>query len=314
MWAFVLRRIVALIPVALLVVFITFILIHLVPGNPAYTILGETASKSSVKLLDEKLGLNQPLATQFVQYLWHVVHGNLGTSLVYGESVSSLIVSRLPVTVELSILVVFFALMLAIPLGVAAAVRANTWVDSGARLLALAGAAVPNFWLALVLVLVFSVTWRLLPTLGWSPLSQGIGPNLVHLILPMAVLVPQLIAVISRVLRGEMLEVLHNLYVQVARSKGLKESRVIWKHALRNAVIPVVTVVGLQIGGLLGGVVITESIFSLPGMGELVYTAIYQRDYPVLQGCVLFFALVVLLANLAVDVVYALIDPRIQYS
>jgi peptide/nickel transport system permease protein len=313
MWIFLVRRLLALIPVALLVVLITFSLIHLVPGNPAYTILGEQASATAVRLLDAKLGLDKPLPVEFVQYLWQVAHGNLGQSLVDQQSVMSLIVTRLPVTVELAVLAMLLSLAVAIPTGIVAAVRPNTWIDAAARFLALAGAAVPNFWMALVLVLVFAVTLRWLPALGWAPLSQGLGQNLVHLVMPMIVLALPLAAVTSRVLRGEMLEVLHNFYIQAARAKGLPETRVILKHAFRNALIPVVTVLGLQLGGLLGGVVITEEIFSLPGMGQLVVNAIFERDYPVLQGTVLFMALAVLVANLAVDVVYAFIDPRIQY-
>jgi peptide/nickel transport system permease protein len=192
-------------------------------------------------------------------------------------------------------------------------VRPNTWIDALARLLALVGAALPNFWLALVLVFVVAVSVHWFPVLGWVPLSQSIGANLQHVVLPVVVLALPLIAVTSRVLRGEMLEVLHNLYIQVARAKGVPEVRVTFRHALRNALIPVVTVVGLQVGGLLGGGVITEEIFSLPGMGQLVVTSIVERDYPTLQGTVLFMAVVVLLANLCVDLVYALIDPRIQY-
>jgi peptide/nickel transport system permease protein len=310
---FILRRLLALMPVAVLVVLMTFSLIHLVPGNPAYTILGEQASPTAVRLLDIKLGLTRPLPAQFAQYLWGVLHGNFGQSLVDQQSVLSLIVTRLPVTVELSVLAIAVSLVVAIPTGILAAVRPNTWVDAAARVLALAGAAVPNFWMALVLVLVFAVTLRWLPALGFVPLSGGIGANLVHLVLPTIVLALPLAAVTSRVLRGEMLEVLHHFYVRAARAKGLGESRVVLKHAFRNALIPVVTVLGLQLGGLLGGVVITEEIFSLPGMGQLVVTAIFERDYPVLQGTVLFMALVVLVANLAVDIVYALIDPRIQY-
>ncbi len=314
MAGFILRRLLNLIPVALIVLLVTFSLIHLTPGNPAYTILGEQASKSAVRLLDQKMGLNQPLAIQFLSYINHAIHGNLGRSLLDNEPVSQLIGTRLPVTLELSVLAVALSLVIAVPMGILAAYRANTWIDSVSRVLALVGAAVPNFWLALLLVYVFGVSLRWLPSLGWVPLNQGIGQNLLHLILPVIVLALPLVATTSRVLRGELIEVLHSLYIQVARAKGLKEWAVVMRHGFKNAVIPVVTVVGLQVGFLLGGVVITETIFSLPGMGQLVVDAIFQRDYIMLQGSVLFLALVVLLANLAVDLSYAWLDPRIRYN
>jgi peptide/nickel transport system permease protein len=303
-----------LIPVALVVLLVTFSLIHLAPGNPAYTILGEQASKQAVKLLDIKMGLNRPLPTQFLVYLWHVVHGNLGRSLLDNEPVGHLIISRLPITLELTILAMALALIVALPIGILAGYRPNTWIDSLSRLLALVGAAVPNFWLALLLIWVFAVRFRWMPALGWVPLSQGLGQNLYHIALPVVVLALQLVAITSRVLRGELMEVLHQLFVQVARAKGINEWGVVMRHGVRNALIPVITVVGLQVGGLLGGVVITEEIFSLPGMGQLVVNSIFNRDYITLQGTVLFLALVVLLANLAVDLLYAAIDPRIRYN
>jgi peptide/nickel transport system permease protein len=311
---FIVRRLLNLIPVALVVLLVTFSLIHLAPGNPAYTILGEQASKQAVKLLDIKMGLNRPLPTQFLVYLWHVVHGNMGRSLLDNEPVGHLIISRLPITLELTILAMALALIVALPIGILAGYRPNTWIDSLSRLLALVGAAVPNFWLALLLIWVFAVKLRWMPALGWVPLSQGIGQNLYHIALPVVVLALQLVAITSRVLRGELMEVLHQLFVQVARAKGINEWGVVMRHGVRNALIPVITVVGLQVGGLLGGVVITEEIFSLPGMGQLVVNSIFNRDYITLQGTVLFLALVVLLANLAVDLLYAAIDPRIRYN
>ncbi|PSR20821.1 MAG: glutathione ABC transporter permease GsiC [Sulfobacillus acidophilus] len=314
MAGFIIRRVLNLIPVAFVVLLVTFSLIHIAPGNPAYTILGDQASKSAVQLLDRKMGLNRPLVVQFLTYLNQVIHGNLGRSLLDNEPVASLIVTRLPVTLELSVLAIALSLAVALPIGVLAAYHANTWVDSLSRVLALIGAAVPNFWLALLLVYVFAVSLRWLPSLGWVPLNQGVGQNLEHLILPVVVLALPLIATTSRVLRGTLIEVLHLLYIQVARAKGLQERTVVLRHGFKNALIPVVTVVGMQVGLLLGGVVITESIFSLPGMGQLVVDAIFDRDYMVLQGSVLFMAMAVLLANLIVDLCYAWLDPRIRYN
>jgi len=314
MVSFIIRRIASLIPVAFVVVVVTFSLIHLTPGNPAYTILGEQASSQAVHRLDVKLGLTLPLWQQFIMYLEHVLEGNLGVSLLDGQPVLTLIVTRLPVTLELAALAVLVSLLVALPTGILAAYRPNTWIDSLSRLLALVGAAVPNFWLALLLVYFFAVNLKWLPSLGWVPLTQSVGSNIVHLILPVLILAFPLAAVTSRVLRGELLEVMRVLYIQVARAKGVNEWTVVMRHGLRNALVPVVTVIGLQIGGLLGGVVITESIFSLPGMGQLVVNAIFDRDYPVLDGSVLFMAVVVLVANLAVDLVYAWLDPRIRYQ
>lgn len=314
MLTFIVRRILTLIPVAFIVLVVTFSLIHLTPGNPAYTILGEQASPQAVHLLDVKMGLTQPVAGQFIHYVGQVAQGRLGVSLLDGQSVMSLILTRLPVTLELAVLAVLLSLAIALPTGILAAYRPNTWVDSLSRVLALIGAAVPNFWLALLLVYVFAVGLHWLPSLGWIPLSQSVPGNLVHLVLPVIVLALPLAAVTSRVLRGELIEVMHLLYIQVARAKGISEWTVVMRHGLRNALVPVVTVVGLQIGALLGGVVITETIFSLPGMGQLVVNAIFDRDYPVLDGSVLFMAFVVLLANLCVDLAYAWLDPRIRYS
>lgn len=314
MGIFIVRRILVLIPVALLVLIITFSLIHLTPGNPAYVILGEEASKESVKLLDIKLGLNLPLTTQFFRYVRGVVTGHLGHSLINGHSVLYLLISRLPVTAELSLLAMVVALVLAVPAGVLAAVHRNSWIDNVTRVVALTGIAMPNFWLALLLVYIFAVVLRWFPALGWVPLGQSLPGNLYHLVLPVIVLALPLTAVTSRILRGEMLEVLHLLYIQAARAKGVPEPRVLFRHALRNALIPVVTVVGLQLGALLGGVVITETIFTLPGMGQLVVSAIFNRDYPVLDGAVLFLAWVVLTVNLLVDIAYAALDPRIRYQ
>lgn len=313
MITFIFRRFLTLIPVAFIVIIVTFSLIHLTPGNPAYTILGEQASRQAVHQLDIKLGLTQPLWQQFIAYIGQVMQGNFGVSLLGGQRVLSLIITRLPVTLELAVLSIAVSLLIALPTGILAAYKPNSWMDSISRVLALVGAAVPNFWLALLLVYIFAVGLHWLPALGWVPLTQNLGSNLVHLILPVIVLALPLAAVTSRVLRGELIEVMRLLYIQVARAKGLNEWIVVMRHGLRNALVPVVTVIGLQVGGLLGGVVITESIFSLPGMGQLVVNAIFNRDYPVLDGSVLFMAGVVLMANLAIDIIYVILDPRIRY-
>lgn len=314
MVSYISRRLLSFIPVALILIIFTFSLIHLTPGNPAYTILGQEASEENVKLLEAKLGLDQPLTVQFLRYLAKTLHGDFGNSLFGGQPVLDLIATRIPVTLELALLAILLSLCIALPLGILSAKRPNSWIDHFSRLLALAGAAVPTFWLSLILVFLLSVTVQWLPSLGWVPLSEGVGDNLIHLIIPVFVLSLPLSAMESRMLRGEMLEVLNQVYIQVARAKGLRQRVVLLRHALRNAVLPVITIIGLQMGTLLGGAVIVESIFSLPGMGQLVFDSIVQRDYSVLNGCVLFMGGTILLTNLAVDVLYAFLDPRIRYS
>jgi peptide/nickel transport system permease protein len=298
----------------LILIIFTFSLIHLTPGNPAYTILGQEASKENVQLLEAKLGLDQPLTVQFYRYMSNTLRGDFGNSLFGGQPVINLIVTRIPITLELAILAILLSLCFSLPLGILSAKYPNSWIDHFSRLLALAGAAVPTFWLSLILVFILSVTVQWLPSLGWVPLSGGLGDNLIHLIIPVFALSLPLSAMESRMLRGEMLEVLSQVYIQVARAKGMRLRAVLLRHALRNAVLPVVTIIGLQMGTLLGGAVIVESIFSLPGMGQLVFDSIVQRDYSVLNGCVLFMGGTILFTNLVVDVLYAFLDPRIRYS
>ncbi|MFC5650360.1 ABC transporter permease [Paenibacillus solisilvae] len=314
MTSYVGRRLLWFIPVSLLLIIFTFSLIHLVPGNPAHTILGEEASPEAVKLLEAKLGLDQPLSVQFFDYLSDTLRGNFGNSLYGSQPVIELIITRLPVTLEISVLAILLSLAISLPLGILAARRPNSWIDHTGRLIALAGAAVPTFWVSLILVFLLSVTVRWFPALGWVPLSEGVGSNLYHLVMPVMALSLPLAAMESRMLRGEMLEVLSQVYIQVARAKGMREKAVLLRHGLRNAILPVITVIGLQMGGLLGGAVLIESIFSLPGMGQLVLNAIVQRDYPVVNGTVLFMGGTILFTNLLVDVIYAFLDPRIRYS
>jgi peptide/nickel transport system permease protein len=308
------RRLLWFIPVCLLLITFTFSLIHLVPGNPAHSILGEEASPESIRLLEAKLGLDKPLSVQFVDYLTNTLQGNLGNSLYGSQPVVKLIISRLPVTLEIAVLAILMSLCISLPLGIWSAKYPNSWIDHFGRFMALAGAAVPTFWVSLILVFLFSVTVQWFPSLGWVPLSEGLASNLYHLIMPVFALSLPLAAMESRMLRGEMLEVLNQVYIQVARAKGMRQRVVLLRHALRNAILPVVTVVGLQMGGLLGGAVIIESIFSLPGMGQLVLNAIVQRDYPVVNGSVLFMGGTIIFTNLIVDVLYAFLDPRIRYS
>ncbi|WP_274649081.1 ABC transporter permease [Paenibacillus humicola] len=314
MASYIVRRLLSFVPVALILIVFTFSLIHLTPGNPAYTILGDEASPENVKLMEAKLGLDQPLSVQFLHYVSNTMHGDFGNSLFGGQPVLELIVTRIPVTLELAVLAILLSLCISLPLGILSANKPGSWIDHAGRLLALAGAAVPTFWLSLILVFLLSVTVRLLPALGWVPLTESVGGNLIRMIIPVFALALPLSAMESRMLRGEMLEVLSQVYIQVARAKGIRRRAVLMRHALRNAVLPVITIIGLQMGSLLGGAVIVESIFSLPGMGQLVFNSIVQRDYSVLNGCVLFMGGTILMTNLIVDVLFALLDPRIRYS
>jgi peptide/nickel transport system permease protein len=311
---FIIRRFLWICPVGLLLMFVTFSLIHMTPGSPALAILGQEASKESVRLLEAKLGLDQPLPVQFYQYVSGVASGNFGKSLLGGQKVIDLIVTRLPVTLELALLAILMSLCIALPLGMLSARFPNSWIDHFGRFMALAGAAIPTFWFSLILVFLFSITIPLFPSMGWIPLSEGLGSNVYHMIMPVFALALPLAALESRMLRGEMLEVLGQLYIQVVRAKGMKSTSVFMRHAFRNAILPVITIVGLQMGSLLSGAVIAESIFSLPGIGQLVLNAILQRDYPVLSGTVLFMGAMILITNLIVDVLFAFLDPRIRYS
>jgi peptide/nickel transport system permease protein len=311
---FVVRRFLWFVPVGLLLLVATFSLIHLTPGSPALAILGQQASVESVQQLEVKLGLDRPLTVQFFTYMTDIVTGQFGESLIGGQPVIELIVSRMPVTLELALLSILLSLVIALPLGILSAKYPGSWIDHFGRFMALAGAAVPTFWFALILVFLFAVKLPLLPSMGWVPIADGFGSNLLHLVMPVFAMALPLAAIESRMLRGELLEVMSQVYIQVARAKGLHARAVLLRHAFRNAILPVITVIGLNMGSTLSGAVIVESIFSLPGMGQLVLNAILQRDYPVLSGTVLFMGAMILLTNLIVDIVFALMDPRIRYS
>ncbi len=311
---YILRRLLTMIPVLLLVSVLVFSLIHLIPGDPAVSILGEEATPQAVAALRANLGLDQPIPVQYAKWLGSVLRGDLGRSIRSNQPVSEAIAERLPVTVELAILSIAISLSIAIPAGIVAAMRRNSVLDAGSTFLALLGVSLPNFFLAILLILVFGVQLQVLPPFGYQPITQGLGGNLQRMILPAITLGTALAAIVTRMMRSSLLEVLDQDYIRTARAKGLREGRMIQAHALKNALMPVVTIVGLQIGGLLGGAIITESIFVLPGIGRLLVDAIFQRDFPLVQGVVLFVSLAFLFSNFAVDMVYAYLDPRIRYS
>lgn len=303
---YVLRRIGLLVPVVLGVVTVVFLIVHLIPGDPVEIMLGEQARAVDREALRHEMGLDKPIHLQYVAFLKGLVRGDLGHSLHTKQPVLTSIASRLPATIELAAAAMAVALLLAIPLGLLAAYKKDSLVDQGSMLFALLGISMPNFWLGPLLIIVFSLK------LGWFPVS-GRG-SLAHVVLPAITLGTAMAAILTRMTRASMLDVIKSDYITTARAKGVRESLVVLKHAFRNALIPVVTIVGLQIGGLLAGSIITETIFAWPGIGRLTIQAINARDYPLVQGCVLIIALGYVLVNFATDLLYGLIDPRIRYE
>lgn len=314
MLRYIIRRVVFMLPVALLVSFVTFMLIHLIPGDPARVLLGEDATPQNVAALQQELGLNKPLLQQFALWLWQAVHGNLGESIQLQQPVAQALMQRLPVTIELGLASLLFSLVLAIPLGVYSATHRNGLVEWLVNVSSLLGTAIPSFVLALILIFLFAVVWRLFPPGGYAPLMDEPLDNLRDLILPMIALGTGAVAVNLRQIRAGMIEVLEQDYVRTAQAKGLSEWRVIYVHALRNALVPLTTIVGLQIGAILGGAFVIETIFLWPGIGALAVQSIFSKDYPVIQGTVLLVAFSYMLTNLLVDLSYPLFDPRIRLS
>lgn len=303
---FLLRRLLLTIPVLLGVATLVFSLIHLVPGDAVESMLGESAAPQEIARVRTQLGLDRPLYVQYWLFLTGVAKGDLGVSLRTNEPVARAIADRMPATIELAIAAMCLAVVVAIPLGIIAAVGAGTVVDYAATTLALAGISIPNFWLGPLLAIVFAVT------LGWLPVS-GSG-TLAHLVLPSITLGAPLGAVLARMTRASVLEELRELYVLAARARGVSRARAVLRHAFRNSLIPIVTVLGLQMGAVLTGAVITETIFAWPGVGRLLIQSINFRDYPLVQGCILLIAVTYVAMNLLTDLAYGLLDPRIRYE
>ncbi len=293
-----------------------FTIVRLLPGDVVDMIIGTEGSMSASqqRAVRERYGLNDAWPVQYVRWMGGILQGNLGKSFRTGQEVLPLLAARLPTTLELAVLSVVLSSLIAIPLGVVSALARNGWTDFVARLLGLVGLSVPNFWLATILILVASFQFRWSPALIYVPPTQDPLANLQQMLLPTVSLAVFLTAIVMRMTRSTVLEVLGEDYVRTAFAKGLRERVVITRHVLRNALIPVVTIIGLQAGTLLGGVVVIEQLFGLPGLGWTLLNGIYQRDYPVVQGTVLFFALVFALTNLLVDLTYAQLDPRIRYG
>jgi peptide/nickel transport system permease protein len=308
---FVGRRALTAIPTLFIVTLMVFAIQRSLPGDPALILAGEQQDPEVIAFIRQKYRLDDPLPVQYVAWLAQLARGDLGLSLRTNERVLGLIGSKLPVTIELAVLSMLVAVAIALPIGVLAAVRRGTAVDYGGTVFALTGISVPNFWLGIMLILLVSVQLGWLPASGYVPLSEGVWENLKRMIMPAFVLGTGLAGVLMRQMRSSMLGVLRQDFVRTARAKGLRGAAVVVRHAARNALIPVVTILGLQLGALLSGAVLTEQVFTIPGFGKLIVDAVFNRDYAVVQGVVLITATGYILINLVVDVAYAVLDPRI---
>ncbi|MBM7095640.1 MULTISPECIES: ABC transporter permease [Alteribacter] len=305
MFVYIIRRLLQTIPVLIGVTILVFSMMHLIPGDPAQIIAGESASEAQVEQMRERLGLNEPLPVQYAKFIGGVVQGDLGNSIRSGNPVSAEIGGRIMVTIELAVYSTILSIFMGLIAGIVSATKRYTFLDTGIMIVALFGLSMPNFWLGLMLIQYFA-----LPPLQWFPVSGWGTPG--HIVLPVITLGTAGAAIIARMTRSSMLEVINQDYIRTARAKGVKEKYVIYKHALRNALIPVVTVVGLQFGVLLGGTVLTETVFAINGMGRLVIEAINARDFPIVQGSVLVIALLFVLVNLIVDLSYRFLNKRIE--
>lgn len=312
---FILRRLVISIPVLIGISFITFALLTFAPGDAISLMLGsESVNVANVERLRRQLGLDQPWYVQYINYMSGLVRGDLGTSIVSQQPVARQIFERFPNTLLLTVSAMFIALLIALPAGIISAARKNRPEDFLAMLFAMIGVSMPNFWLGLILIIIFGLELRWLPIRGIGNIDRGLWVFVSHLILPAVTLGTSLAAILTRLTRNAMLDVLSEDYVRTARAKGVHSRRVLYRHALRNAVMPIVTTAGLQFGALLGGAIIIETIFSWPGLGLLSINAIRQRDIPMIQGSVLVFAICFMVITLLVDLLYTFINPRIRYA
>lgn len=306
MHRYIVRRLLLLIPVMLGVSLIVFFLMHLTPGDPVEIMLGDFAEPAQIEAMRQSLGLDQPLHVQYYDFITGALRGDFGRSIHYNEPVLNLIVSRVGYTATLSLAGMFVSYIIAFPVGIISAVKRYSLFDDLGMVFALLGISMPNFWLGIMLILIFPLTLGILP-------ATGVG-SIWHLILPGITLGTAGAALTTRLVRSSMLEVINKEYIKTARSKGLKERTVILKHALKNAILPVLTIIGLRLGFILGGAVIVEEVFARPGMGRLMINSIFRRDYLVVQACVLLIAFTVMIANLLVDITYGFVDPQIKYD
>jgi peptide/nickel transport system permease protein len=313
MLAYVLRRLLATVPVMLIVAVLVFLMLRLTPSDPAAIIAGDNATTEQVAEIRKRLGLDQPILTQFFIWGARTLQGDLGESFFFKKQVAELILDRLEPTLSLALVTIVLAVLIAVPLGTLAAWRHGGWLDSIVMGFSVLGFSVPVFVVGYVLIYVFAIELNWLPVQGYQRIALGVGGWLQRLILPALTLSVIYIALIARITRTSVLEVLHEDYIRTARAKGQTEGRVLTRHALANAAVPIVTVIGLGIALLIGGVVVTESVFTIPGIGRLTVDAVLARDYPTIQAVILLFSLAYVLINLAVDVAYTFLDPRIRY-
>jgi peptide/nickel transport system permease protein len=297
----------------LIVAFFVFSLLYLAPGDPAAIIAGDQASPADVERIRASLGLDRPFLVRFGEWLWQILHGDLGTSIFTNLPVSHMIAQRIEPTTSLMILTIVFSIVVAIPLGVIAAWKHGSWIDRGVMMLAVFGFSTPVFVMGYLLAYLFALKLDWLPVQGFTSITVGVVPFLRSLTLPTIALGLIYVALLARITRATMLEVLSQDYVRTARAKGVGQHAVLFVHALKNAAVPIVTVIGIGVALLIGGAVVTESVFAIPGLGRLTVDAILRRDYPVIQGVVLLFSFVYVLVNLGVDLLYTLFDPRIRY-
>ncbi|MDR1194011.1 MAG: ABC transporter permease [Peptococcaceae bacterium] len=310
----ILKRLVQLVPILFVVITLTFVLTRLIPGNPAAILMGPQASPDEIARMREELGLNKPMLEQFFDYLIGVLRGDFGRSVSYNRPVLNLILDRLPATLQITLSSMVLAVLIGVPIGIFSAVKQYSALDYIFMVLALVGVSMPIFWLGLMLVLVFSVKLGWFAVLGMGSLQNGFWDVIQHMVLPVVCLTTIPTATFARITRSSMLEVVNKESVKALRARGIREAAVIWRHALKNALPPLVTVVGMQLAGAFSGAILTETIFSWPGMGMLIYSAVFNRDYALIQGAVLFIAIVFVFVNLIVDLIYLMINPRVSYE
>ena len=314
MGRYVAQRVLAMLPVLLIVAVVTFALIHVTPGDPVSFLVGDQALPEQIEEIKAKLGLDKPLYQQLGIYFRDLLRGDLGESVFSRTKVTELIGQRLEPSLFLAIYSQLFAVLVAIPLGVVAAWKANTWIDRVVMIFAVLGLAIPSFWLGFNLAWLFAVKLDWFPAIGYEPLAGGVGPWLRSLTLPSLTVGIISAALIARMTRSTMLEVLREEYIRTARAKGLGELSVLFRHALKNASIPIVTIIGLTLASLAGGLVVTEAVFAIPGVGRLIVDAVLRRDYPIIQGVIIMITFAYVLMNLIVDLAYGYLDPRIRLS
>ena len=313
MFGYIVSRILATIPVMGVVALFVFLMLRLSPGDPAAVIAGDYATAEDIDRIREQLGLNEPIVVQFTTWIGSLMQGDLGISIFTNLPVTTLIAQRLEPTIMLTLTTIIFTVLVAVPLGTIAAWKSGSLIDRFVMLFSVAGFSVPVFVLGYILIYLISIELRWLPVQGYKSITEGLWPFLRHIILPTVTLSVIFIALIARMTRASVMEVLQEDYVRTARAKGQSEFKVLLRHALRNAAVPIVTVIGIGIALLIGGVVVTESVYNIPGLGRLVLDAVLARDYPIIQGLILLFSFVYIIVNLCIDLTYTLLDPRIRY-